>query len=63
MLQKNFDFGKFADADFGALQVGHDGHFASRTFGYFAHHGGAVDMVLRGAVAEVQSHHIHAFAY
>ncbi|MDT4841234.1 hypothetical protein FQZ97_750790 [compost metagenome] len=48
---------ELADADLRTLQVGHDGHFAAGLAGGFAHHGGAVDVVLRRAVAEVQPHH------
>jgi hypothetical protein len=50
--------GEFADADFGALQVGHDGHHFASPLGRFAHQVGAVHMVLRLAVAEIQAHHI-----
>jgi hypothetical protein len=45
------------------LQVGHDGYFAAGTLGSFAHQAGAVDVVLRFAVAEVEPHDIHAGAY
>ena len=59
-LQHDLTFCKFTDTDLGALQVGHDGHFASGPLGNGAHHGGAVDMVLRGTVAEVETHNVHA---
>jgi len=56
VLEHHFAFCKLADANFGALQIGHDGHFrglhamrASRT------KRGPVDVVLRFAVAEVQT--------
>ena len=58
-LQHHFAFGKLAHPDLGALQVGHDGHFAARALRGFAHQAGAVHMVLRLAVAEVQANHIH----
>ena len=58
--QHHFAIGKLADADLGALQVGHDGHHPASTVGRLAHQCGTVNMVLRHAVAEVQAHHIHA---
>ena len=61
-LQHDFAFGKFADADFWPLQVGHDGHDAAGAFGRFTHQSGAVDMVLGFAVAEVEPNHIDASA-
>ena len=57
-LQQDAAFGKLADADFGALQVGHDGDFTAGALGRFTHQLGPVHMVLRLAVAEVQPHHI-----
>ena len=59
MLQKHFAFSKLADADFGALQVGHDRHFTPCALRRFAHQTGAIDMVLRLAVAEIQPDHVH----
>ena len=59
-FQPHLAFGKLADADLGALQVGHDGHFTACHGSGFTHGIGAVDMVLRAAVAEVQAHHVHA---
>ena len=57
-LQHHLAFGELADADFRALQVGHDGHFDTDTLGNFAHQGRKIDVVLRLAVAEVQPHHV-----
>ena len=59
VLQEHLAFGKLADANLGALQVGHDGHFTPCALGGFAHQASAVDVVLCFAVAEVQSHHVH----
>jgi hypothetical protein len=53
---------KLSDANFGALQVRHDGHFTPGPLGCVAHALGAVDVVLRAAVAEVQPHDIHPSA-
>ena len=61
-LQHDLAFGELAHADLGALQVGHDGHLAAGALRGLAHQTGAVDMVLRLAVAEVQAHDIHACA-
>ena len=61
-LEHDFAFGKLADPDLGALQVGHDGHLAARALRGFAHQAGAVDVVLGLAVAEVQANHIDACA-
>ena len=61
-LQHHFAFGEFADADFGTLQVGHDGHDATGAFGGLSHQRGSVNMVLRLAMAEIESDHIHAGA-
>ena len=57
-FQHHLAFGELADADFRALQVGHDGHFAAGALSGFAHQASAVDVVLCLAVAEVQAHHI-----
>ena len=61
-LQHHFAFGEFANADFGPLQVGHDGHDATGAFGGFSHQRGSVNMVLRLAMAEIESNHIDAGA-
>jgi len=42
----------------GALQVGHDGHDLAHAGSGLAHQLGAVDVVLRLAVREIQAHHI-----
>ena len=55
-LQPDLAVLELADADFGTLQVGHDGHLAAGTARCLAHHDGPVDVVLRGAVAEVEPH-------
>ncbi|MCY1538559.1 hypothetical protein D9M68_741070 [compost metagenome] len=60
--QHHLALGKLAHADLGALQVGHDADLAARTLRRLTHQGGAVDVVLRGAVREVQSHHVDAGA-
>ena len=60
--QHHLAFGKFSDADFRALQVGHDGDLLAGALGGGAHHGGKLDVVLGLAVAEVQPHHVHAGA-
>jgi hypothetical protein len=39
--------GEFADADLGALQVGHDGHLAPGALRRLAHQARAVDVVVR----------------
>ena len=57
-FQKHLAVGKLAHADLGALQVGHDGHFAPGTLGGSAHRGSAINVVLRLAMAEVQPHHV-----
>ena len=51
---------KFTDANFGALQVGHDRHLATGALGRIAHELRPIYMVLRLAVAEVQAHHVDA---
>lgn len=56
-LEPDLALRELADADLGALQVGHDRHLAARLACGLAHHGGAVDVVLRGAVAEIEPHH------
>ena len=53
---------KLANADFGALQIGHDPDLTPRALSGFAHEARAVDVILRLAVAEVQPHHVHARA-
>ena len=53
---------EFADANFWALQVGHDRNLFALSPRHIAHHGGAVDVVLRCAVREVQPHHVHTGA-
>ena len=57
-LQHDLAFGKLGNTDFGALQIGHDGHFHTGAFGGLTDHHGTVNMVLCLAVAEVQPHHI-----
>ena len=57
--QHHLAIGKLADADLGALQVGHDGDFAPHFFGGLPHKVGAVDVVLGFAVAEIQTNHRH----
>ncbi len=49
---------ELADADLRALQVGHDRHRAPGALGRGAHHRRAIDVVLRGAVREIQAHDI-----
>ena len=58
--QLHLALGKLAHADFGSLQIGHDGDLAPSPLRGFADQGGKLDMVLRPAVAEVQAHHIDA---
>ena len=60
--QCNLAFREFANTYFWTLQVGHDRYFASCAMGSFANQPGAVNMVLRLAMAEVQPHHIDASA-
>ena len=59
-LQDDLALGKPADPNFGSLQVGHDGHFASSALSGFAHQAGAVDVILSAAMAEIESHHVDA---
>jgi hypothetical protein len=60
LLQHDLAFGELANPDLWALKVGHDGHLAAGALRRLAHQRGAVDVVLRLAVAEVQPHHIDA---
>ncbi|MDT4836554.1 hypothetical protein FQZ97_702590 [compost metagenome] len=60
--QHHLALGKLAHADLGALQVGHDADLAPGALGRCAHQRGAVDVVLRGAVREVEANHVHARA-
>jgi hypothetical protein len=60
--QVDFAFCKFANPDFGALQIGHDGHFTACPAGSFTHQLGAIDVILGFAVAEVHANHIDASA-
>ena len=62
-LQKDLAVFKLANTDLGALQIGHDGYLAPCAPGSFTHHGGAVDVVLSCAVAEVQAHHTDLSCY
>ncbi|MDT4837335.1 hypothetical protein FQZ97_710650 [compost metagenome] len=59
-LERDLAVLELADTDLGALQVGHDGDLAPARLGGLAHQAGAVDMVLRGAVREIQPHHVDA---
>ena len=53
---------ELADADFRALQVGHDGDLLADLRRHLAHQRGAVDVVLRLAVREIEPHHVDAGA-
>ena len=57
-LQHDFAVDEFADADLRALQIGHDRYLAPSALGGRPHHARALDMVLRLAVAEIQTHHV-----
>ena len=63
VFQENLAVLKLTDANLWPVQVGHDGHFAAAQGCRFAHHAGAVDMVLRLAVGKIQAHHIDARTY
>ena len=58
-LQLHLALGKLAHADFGPLQVGHDGHLAPGAARGFAHDLGPGKMVLGAAMAKVEAHHVH----
>ena len=49
---------ELADADFRPLQIGHDADGASDLATDFAHHCGALEMVLGGAMREVQPYDV-----
>lgn len=59
-LQHHLALGELANPDLRSLKVGHDGHFATRAFGRLAHQVGAVNVVLRLAVAEIEPNHVDA---
>ena len=53
---------ELAHPDLGTLQVRDDGDFAANTQRDFTHQTGPLNMVLRRAVTEIESHHIDAGA-
>ena len=53
---------ELADANLRPLQIRHDRDFLARPRSDFTHEFGASDVVLRGAVREVQAHDVHAGA-
>ena len=59
VFQKHLALRKLAHADLRALQIRHDRHHAARAARGLAHHMRPVNMVLRGAVAEIQADHAH----
>ncbi|MDZ7910024.1 MAG: hypothetical protein U5N10_18595 [Gemmobacter sp.] len=59
-FEHHLAFGELADANLGALQVGHDADLAAGAFGRRTDHVGAVNVVLRLSVREVHAHDIDA---
>jgi hypothetical protein len=60
VFQLDLAFFEFADADLRTLQVGHDGNFTAALGGGVAHHAGALHVVLRFAVREIQAYYVNA---
>ncbi len=57
-VQRDLAALELADADLRALQIGHDADLAAHPTRRLAHQLGACHVVLRGAVREIQPHHV-----
>ena len=58
-LERDFAAAELADADLRALQIAHDAHRAAGLAADLAHHRGALQVVLGGAVGEIEAHYVH----
>ena len=59
-LELDLAVGELADADLRTLQVGHDRDFAAELARNLAHELGALHVILRCAVREIQAHDVDA---